>query len=269
MARFRTYFAVPLILWSSLLFAEGSEKAEVLLIGTFHFANPGLDVVKTNVIDVLSDDSQAYLEAVTQRIAELKPTAVLLEYDPKEQAEVLSEFKDYRDGHFKLPRNEIYQLGFRIAKKAGLKEVHPFDEQDVHWQAERLFERLEREPLIKVKMDTLIAEVTSSTNDRHASLTLGPLLRTYNQAEEDQLNRSFYIMTNSVEAGNGFAGADAAASWWHRNFRMYARVQHHAPVGGDSPSRVVVIGGQGHTAILRQLLADDPDRSAIDPLSVL
>ena len=50
------------------------------------------------------------------------------------------------------------------------------------------------------------------------------------------------------------------ASWWHRNFRMYAYIQQHAGPG----KRVVAIGGQGHTAILKDLLADDPDRVAAD-----
>ncbi len=68
------------------------------------------------------------------------------------------------------------------------------------------------------------------------------------------------IVTNPVGDQNNFVGADASASWWHRNFRMYAHVQRYARPG----ERVLVIGGQGHTAILRQLLADDPDREAVD-----
>jgi predicted proteasome-type protease len=41
---------------------------------------------------------------------------------------------------------------------------------------------------------------------------------------------------------------------------MYALVQRHAQPG----ERVLVIGGQGHIAIMRQLLADDRDREAVD-----
>ena len=84
-------------------------------------------------------------------------------------------------------------------------------------------------------------------------------LRT-NDPEQDALNRGFYVLTNAVGADDNFVGADAAASWWHRNFRMYAIVQRFAQPG----ERVLVIGGQGHIAILRRLLADDREREAVD-----
>ena len=67
-------------------------------------------------------------------------------------------------------------------------------------------------------------------------------------------------MTNPVGDQDNFVGADASASWWHGNFRMYAHVRGSAQPG----ERVLVIGGPGHIAILRQLLADDPDREAVD-----
>ena len=38
--------------------------AEVMLMGTFHFASPGLDKVKTQHIDVTTDENQAYLESL-------------------------------------------------------------------------------------------------------------------------------------------------------------------------------------------------------------
>ena len=66
-------------------------------------------------------------------------------------------------------------------------------------------------------------------------------------------------MTNQVGEDDNFVGADATASWWHRNFRMFAIIQRYAQPG----ERVLVIGGQGHTAILKQLL-DDDERRAVD-----
>jgi hypothetical protein len=67
-------------------------------------------------------------------------------------------------------------------------------------------------------------------------------------------------MTNSAGAGTNFSGADAAASWWHRNFRMYANIQKLA----TPDTRLIVIGGQGHTAILKDLLKFDSERQAVD-----
>ncbi len=259
-----TTLTVLLVLASPVLAAD-EEPAQVLLVGLFHFHNPGQDVVKTDVLDVMTDENQAYLQALSQRIAALEPTSVLLEYNPASQQEMQAEYNDYRAGSFELTHNEIYQLGFRIAALAGLEAVHSFDEREVGWDAEALFQSIEADPELKARLDSMIAEITEETNRKQATLPLADLLRTYNSAAEDQRNRSFYLLTNHVGAGEEFVGADAAASWWHRNFRMYANIQHHATPG----SRVVVIGGQGHIAIIRGLLEDDPDREPIDLLPLL
>jgi regulator of RNase E activity RraA len=98
----------------------------------------------------------------------------------------------------------------------------------------------------------------------HKTLTLKQLLLRANDAEQDRLNRSFYLMTNHVGEGENFVGADATASWWHRNFRMFAVIQRYAQPG----ERVLVIGGQGHVAILK-LFLDDDERRAVDVTSYL
>ncbi|MEO0425663.1 MAG: DUF5694 domain-containing protein [Pseudomonadota bacterium] len=240
--------------------AAAAAPAEVMLIGLFHFANPGLDAVKSEVIDVKTPESQAYLEALTDRIAALEPTTVLLEYNPASQDEIQGEYARYLADDFELPHNEIYQLGFRIARKSDLGEVASCDERNVHWQAGPLMEKLETLPARSQRVQALIKSIGEETTALHRSLPLAELLPIYNDPETDRVNKGFYLMTNDVGAGDGFEGADATASWWHRNFRMYANIQRHAVPG----ARVVVIAGQGHTAILRDLLADDPDRVALD-----
>ena len=49
------------------------------MFGVFNFANPGLDVIKTDQINVMSDENQHYLENLTDRLAEFQATHVLLE----------------------------------------------------------------------------------------------------------------------------------------------------------------------------------------------
>ena len=240
--------------------AQSEQPAEVMLIGVFHFANPGLDTVKTEVSNVMTEDNQAYLEALTDRIAAFKPTAVLLEYDRKNDALVNERYSDYQAGNYELGINEIYQLGFRIANKAGLDAVRSFDEREVQWNARPMMEKIETLPARKAQKDEMIANIVRDMTELHETSDLATILRWHNDPAADQANKSLYLMTNDIGAGDGFEGADAAASWWHRNFRMYALIQQHAQPG----ERVVVIGGQGHTAILRDLLKDDPDRMAVE-----
>lgn len=233
---------------------QAAEPGRVLLMGTFHFEDAGLDVVKSEDFDVMSADSQQYLQQLAQRLAEFKPTHVLLEYAPENEETVNQRFRDYLAGSFELPANEIYQLGFRVAQLAGLERVHSFDNRDVQWQADALFDYAQQHnPPEMQAFNQIIETVTREEEQARATLSLRDLLLRSNDAERDRLNMDLYLATNPVGAGEGFEGADAAASWWHRNFRMYANVQHHAAPG----QRVLVLGGQGHIAILRQLLAID------------
>ncbi len=241
--------------------AESEPPAQVMLFGVFHFADPGEDMVRTTHIDVMTPENQAYLQGLAERIAEFRPTVVLLEFNPENQARIEETYREYLEGASELGRNEIYQLGFRIAALANLDAIYSFDERSVGWEAEALFHYMEdHDSAAKAKVDNLIAEITQATNAAHQSGSLRDLLMRTNDPEQDRINKSFYLLTNPVGAGENFLGADAAASWWRRNFRMYANIQKYAQPG----ERVVAIGGQGHTAILRDLLEWDTERVAVD-----
>lgn len=129
------------------------------------------------------------------------------------------------------------------------------------WEAAKLFKYMPtHDPETQAEMDTLIAEITEAHNVAHATKSVPELLMQSNDPQQDRLNKCFYVLINQVCAGHNFVGADSAASWWHRNFRMHANTQRHARPG----ERVVAIGGQGHTAILKDLQALDADRIAVD-----
>lgn len=254
-------FSSSLVAMSLAATPEQAAPAEVMLFGVFHFANPGLDVVKTEQIDVMTAENQAYLEALATRIAGFNPTVVLLEFSPARNSVLQERYRQYLDGNFELSSNEVYQLGFRVAALSDADTVHGYDERDVQWQAEPLFDYLEHtDTETGARMKALFEQITTDEQRAQSELSLQSLLARTNDPERDALNRSSYLLTNHVGDGDNFVGADATASWWHRNFRMYALVQRHAQPG----ERVLVIGGQGHVAILRQLLQDDPDREAVD-----
>ncbi len=255
--------SIPLLLLLALsgLVAADEPQAEVMLFGVFHFANPGSDMVKSEQTNVMTLQNQDYLVRLAKRIAEFQPTVVLLEFDAKNEAGMQERYGQYIDGEYELESNETYQLGFRIAREAGVESVHGFDEREVHWDAGPLFEYMpENDPETNQKVDDLIAQISSDQEVAHKTKTLAELLLQSNEPEYDSLNKYLYLMTNHVGAGDNFVGADAAASWWRRNFRMYANIQKFAQPG----ERILAIAGQGHTAILRDLLALDAGRTAVD-----
>lgn len=244
-----------------------TKPAKVMLFGSFHFSNPGLDYVKNKQIDVTIEENQTYLINLSKRIAnEFKPTAVLLECDPKQQAVITQNFNKYLNGNYELRVNESNQIGFRVAKEAKIEKVVCFDERNVQWQAEALMKSMpESNPEIHADFQTLIASLTSEIEGWHKQGSLSGVLKKLNQREYEDKNKSLYILTNGVGAGDNFAGADAAASWWHRNFRMYANIQKAAATN----NRVLVIAGHGHTSVLRDFIALDKNVIQVDTLDIL
>ncbi len=242
-------------------YAETAGKPKVMIMGTFHFANPGLDAVKTDQMNVMLPQNQTYLEAFSKRVADYAPTHVLIECRPEDNAKYDELFRQYVAGDYSLPSNENYQIGFRLAKQAGLTGIICYDNREIEWKGGALYDYLpSHEPKLDAEKQALIAEITERITQDHKTKSLKELLLLNNEPSEDALNKFFYVMTNEAGAGTNFVGADAAASWWHRNFRMYAMIQKYAQPG----TRVFALGGQGHTAIMKDLLALDQKRVDVD-----
>lgn len=237
----------------------------VMLLGLFHFDNPGMDAVKYRPRDVMQPAEQAYLAALSQRLADFRPTRVVLEYPAGSDEKINQRYADYLAGRLELPRNEIYQIGFRVARLAGLARVHGFD-VDAPGGEPALWGYLSKEPWAEQRLEGLIRTESARLEEAHRTLSLAELLRMSNSPAEDRRNKSFYMLLNDVGANYGlFHGADASAQWWQRNLRMYALLQRQAPPG----ERLLVIAGSGHTALLRDFLRADFRRIEEDVLPYL
>ena len=250
MSRFLTALILSLI----SVPLPAAQPAQVMLFGTFHFKDAGLDTVKVKDIDIFTGENQAYLEALTQRLQGFKPTRVLLEYNPDNDEAINERYREYLAGNYELGANEIYQLGFRIAKLAGHERVYSFDNREVGWEAEAMFEYAKKHDSPEMTtFNQIIETFTAESEQARATMSLKQLLQRQNDPENERMNMDLYLATNAIGAGDGYSGAISSASWWERNFYMYANIQKLAEPG----ERIIAIGGTGHMAILKQLLAID------------
>jgi hypothetical protein len=106
---------------------KGAKKPQVMVLGTFHFENPGRDYVKTSVTDILSVERQKELRGLLDKIKEFKPTKIALEVEPKSAEKIITRYSSYLAGQDTLRRNETDQIGFRLAKELGHKTVYCVD----------------------------------------------------------------------------------------------------------------------------------------------
>lgn len=254
---------------------NGERKpAKVLLLGTFHFGYPNLDAHKTDsskFIDVLSAQRQKEIQQLADVIMEFKPTRFYIE--GWNQAFQDSLFNEYIAGRYKLGRNENYQLGYRVAKQAGLKKVYAVDASNF---ASENFKRYSW-------IDSMwnLNNMVDSVRDKYWSKKFSQLYTTSDSIETTlTMLENFLLMAqpatlkrmHGAYLSGGFSttednGPDMLAMWWYsRNLRIFNKILQTKPTAED---RIVVLFGNGHAPILKQCFESSPEFELIDLKSLL
>src|SRR5947209_14642058 len=101
------------VLLSLLLAVAPEPPVKVMIVGLFHMSNPGHDRHNVKADDVLTPARQTQIQAVTDALAAFKPTRIGVEWPA---ATVNERYPKYLDGSLPPSRNEVVQLGFRLAK---------------------------------------------------------------------------------------------------------------------------------------------------------
>ena len=249
---------------------RAGSAARILLLGTYHFSNPGLDMVKTQQADILTAQKQAEIEEVVKKLIAFSPTKIAVEATPDRTQAINSQLKDYCDNLLSQEsavseRNEVYQLGFRMAKLLGLRVLYPIDSRG-DFPIDQAMEYAKiHQPELLLQVQQSIDEITKSMNDMHENLSVREILRAHNDPSLIATGHSFYLRLARIGAGDSYDGARVLSAWYDRNIRIFANLQHiTAP-----DDRILIIIGSGHAPILRQFVIDNPDMDLADTLSYL
>jgi hypothetical protein len=234
--------------------------ARVLLVGTFHFANPGMDQHNVKAVDVLTPQRQAEIQWIVDSLARFRPTHVGVEWPA---AIVDERYPKYVDGTLPESRNEVVQLGFRLAKKHGLKHVTGIDVEGTfpYEPVARWAQANGRE----AELQHAGAEETAYITALQERTSLGSVLRYMNEEGSIARNHAFYPVLLEMGQGDDQPGVKLMSAWHERNLGMCARILQ-AIEGGD---RMVVFVGQGHVYLIRQCLQEAPGVELDDPLDYL
>src|ERR1700749_1073671 len=106
--------------------AEEGKRAEVLVLGVYHMANPGRDIFNVQADDVLAPKRQREIAELAEALKQFRPTKIAVEADYGTDA-IPKRYAEYLAGKHELTRNEIEQIGFRLAKELGHKSIYPVD----------------------------------------------------------------------------------------------------------------------------------------------
>ena len=230
-------------------------RAEVLVLGVYHMANPGHDIFNTQADDVLAPKRQAEIEQLTAVLKKFNPTKIVVEGDVFDKR-ITKNYADYLAGKHELTRNEIEHIGFRLAKELGHKTIYPEDaDGEFPWQ--RVVDYAKASGRSK-ELDAHLAEVGDMVKAQNAYLLSHTILETLlymNADDKVTQDVGFYYREAHFGEPGDWSGADLVADWFRRNMRIYSNVVRLA----DSPNeRVLVIFGSGHLGWLRHDFASDP-----------
>ena len=248
--------------------AEDENRIPMLIVGSYHMANPGQDAFNLEADDVTTPRRQREIEAVVEALAAFRPTEVAIEGSYENRAKWQERYESYRAGEHELVPNEREQIGFRLADRMGLDSIRPVDVRTAFPMGD-----VQEAAGANPRYDSLMRAMGrfgERTMETLASwlreATVGEMLRRMNTPAALQANHGVYFeYFLPVMAADSFPGASLVESWYGRNLRIHALLQNLAEPG----DRIFVIYGQGHAPTLRRFAADDPGFCLEDPLPYL
>jgi len=252
----------------SITSAQQAKKKQILLIGTFHYANPGHDVAKINTFDIMSEKSQKELEVISNKIKKFGPDKIFVEWKFSKQADLDKYYNKNTDSLLKKDANEITQLALRTAKKLNHKKMYGIDYR-TRFPYDSLMMSME-----KANQKDLMKKTTESTekfvkdnNERMAKSSLTDLMLYYNEKASNENNIQWYLeVANRAGNPDDFTGASLVSNWYKRNLYMYSLVQK---LTESKDNKIMVLLGAGHAAMLREFLAHDPEFEIVELSTVL
>ncbi|MFC7205393.1 DUF5694 domain-containing protein [Haloferax namakaokahaiae] len=264
------------------------EQVEVVLLGTYHMDNPGLDAGNVDADDALSDDRQRELQTLVSNLEAIDPDFVAIERPASAADAVQDAYSRYRDGEFSYDeehaldsmhperddatqrsRSEVVQVGFRLADRLGHDRVVPVDVPETLGD-DPDFETLEERgsdhsPKIDVpRFDPGALE--ESLSERLETSSIPAYHRYLNEEAALHYNEGMFDHYLRMGDGENYAGPDALARWYRRNLRMVHNIWRAVD---DDTERVLFLVGSGHVHILRHLLTEFPQFCPVSPLPYL
>lgn len=240
-------------------------KHKVLVFGSFHFdmATDGSDVKEGKKMDVLSAKNKAHLDTILIRLKKFNPTKIAIEWKPDLQVKRDSQYNAFVNGNFELPRNETFQIGFRLAKQLGHSKLYCIDNRPVMPEAIGEIDDIEKfadslgQSIAFHSYDLENRRFIDYTSEIQKNYELLDVIQLYNSRVYTTRSKQLWT-TGMVNLGvyHDYAGTDLTGYWFERNTRIFANA---ANLVEDQEERILIIYGAAHKWILDELFDSTPE----------
>jgi hypothetical protein len=258
-----------------------STKKEILLIGTFHFNNPGADIAQVKNFDIMNKKSQNELEVIANKISAYKPDKIFVEWEYNKQAGLDTLYNLYIDNkYFKYieerypgnsfyQQNEMFQLAFKAANKSKLLKVYGIDYRQTNFPFDSLMLAIDKanQSNLKKEIEGTLKAYEMKENQDRGKLSLTQLLLNLNKEESRNFDLGSYItLFNTAGGKDNFVGAYLVSEWYRRNLYMYSLIQK---ITESKDKRVMVLLGASHIAMLKEFIKIDRNFKVVELKDIL
>jgi hypothetical protein len=216
---------------------------------------------------MLSASRQKELADVVERLAAFQPTKVCVERMPGEQESLDAEYARYLEARAQPDPDEVSQIGFRLARRCGLNRIYAIDaDKMLDWDGLTAYFKThpDEEKRFTDNIAARQAQAREVSKDL-PNIPIAQLLREANREDALADNLRFYVDLAGLGGLGEHGGADYAASWYRRNFRIFSNLCSMSGPG----DRLFVVIGAGHVPILRHLVKLSSRHRLVDVTSFL
>lgn len=245
-----------------------TKKKQILLVGTFHYANPGLDVAQLNNFNIMSEKSQKELEIMSNKIKKFGPDKIFVEWEFSKQADLDKFYNKNTDSLFKTNKSEITQLALRIAKKLNHKKLYgmnlytsfPYDSLMMAMEKANQKDLMEKNKLTTKNFE-------KQHNEKIRKSSLQEMMLYYNTKQSENENIQWYLeVANRAGNTDDFTGPSLVSNWYKRNLYMYSLIQK---LTESTDNKIMILVGAGHAALIREFITHDPEFELVELSTVL
>ncbi|MDH6251365.1 hypothetical protein M2347_001092 [Chryseobacterium sp. H1D6B] len=245
-------------------------KTKVLIVGSFHFDYPNLDAHKTEKseqVDVLEPKTAKEVTELVEYIKKFKPTKIAIEAWPKWNAN--QKLKEYSEGKYRDKRDERYQLAMRIATELKLNEIFSIDASSVWNDLEKRFGKQDSTYFNALSQDYDFQSNDAVSNQYTAFFknaepkNFKSLLESFKYMNSKEFHQYEYgaYLTGDFKLREHDGADMLSLFWYNRNLRMFRNIQS---IPHTSEDRILVIAGNGHASVLRQLFTSSPEYEFVE-----
>jgi len=239
----------------------------VMILGTYHFGNPGLDLHNMKSESVLTPSRQKELDDIATRLAKFNPTKIAVEARSDRPDFTTQKFADFTPQKLATDPDERTQIAFRLAWRLSHKSVYGIDEQSdtidyFPFDKVEAYAKAHNRTATLTHMHGEIEEMIKEMEAAQKTTPIRLLLADINEpARIRSDHEQFYYGLLRLGDQKEQPGADLNVAWYHRNAKTFAKLTQIARPG----DRILVVFGSGHAFWLRHFAQNVPGFSLVEP----